>query len=204
MSEEHVFEEKVLCSLRSNLPETWLGDKAAIRIGWKSFMNMLTEGGMEWIVRSEAESNEAFKQWIPYALLVNEDGLLATYPRQGTETRLHGVWSLGVGGHVHPSDGLTWESALASGLEREIREEYHGVVLNEPLFLGVINEEISDLGRVHIGAVFIQRCQSHNVEHVGELCGLQWIDPAEIGNRIARSRFEIWSLLALELTSDLG
>jgi predicted NUDIX family phosphoesterase len=194
-------ENLVLCAVRNSLPADWLGERVSIRIDFNEVLEMIRDVPLEWLEREDAEANEAFKQWIPYALLMNEIGMVAMYPRQGTETRLHGVWSVGVGGHVHPHDGATWEQALLNGLNREILEEYDGAVIGSPVMLGLINEEQTHLGKVHIGAVFLQRCMGQVAQNSNELAGLEWVAPEDIGNLLPGSMFERWSLLAMELAA---
>ncbi len=192
-------EKRVLCAARNSLPDHWLKERVSLPIKWESFLQCLCPAPMIWLDRAPAEMDEAHKQWIPYALLMNEEDQIAAYPRQGGEERLHGSWSIGIGGHVHPADGSDWESAMLGGLKREVSEEYEGVTVGEPVFLGIINEELTEVGKVHMGAVFLQRCLSTEISQRGELSGMEWMEPIQIGNTVTRSRFEKWSLLALEL-----
>ena len=65
------------------------------------------------------ERDPAFKQVIPY--LVLRDGeryFLMQRTTAGGDARLHGRYSIGVGGHLNPGDG-----GLLGGLRREWDEE---------------------------------------------------------------------------------
>ena len=57
---------------------------------------------MEFAPRSEVETNPAYKQFIPYCILRHGTRLIC-YRRSsaGSETRLHGLYSIGWGGHVN-------------------------------------------------------------------------------------------------------
>lgn len=101
--------------------------------------------------RPAMEVDPEFKQIIPY--LVLRDGpryFLMQRTKAGGDVRLHDRWSIGVGGHLNPGDG-----DLAGGLRREWVEEV--VADFEPDFelVGLLNDDTTDVGRVHLGAVFL-------------------------------------------------
>lgn len=200
-------EEQVLCSATASLPRTWLPEAGGIRLSEEELLAALESVHPAWLSRAAAESNPEFKQWIPYVLLRNERDELAAYPRGGGEKRLHGLWSLGVGGHVNPPDAASapmgrgyWEQALWNGLRRELEEEYPGAARGETQFIGLIHESQTAVGRVHIGAVFLHQVSGLASQFGNELAGLRWLPRAEIGiDAWPLERFELWSRLALEL-----
>ena len=154
--------EDVLCARILDMPIQWLGPSVAIPMREDDFFSFLDHTTPLWIERSVAENDDNFKQLIPYILLTNSQGLLATYPRRGTEARLHGSWSLGLGGHINTSDQSqtdpqTWRNLLYTGLKRELSEEFPSSVPGHTHFLGVINENLSAVGRVHLGVVFLHQ-----------------------------------------------
>lgn len=78
-------------------------------------------------------------------------------PDKGNETRLHGLNSMGFGGHVEPVDAaVNTLGTLKEALKREIEEEV-GLVIDLPLihFSGVIYDTSNDVGKVHVGLVSI-------------------------------------------------
>lgn len=100
--------------------------------------------------RAAAEEDPAFKQVIPY--LVLRDGgrwFLMQRTRAGGDARLHDAWSIGVGGHLNPGDG-----DVDGGLRREWSEEVVAdfVPAFEPV--GLLNDDTTAVGRVHVGVVF--------------------------------------------------
>ncbi|MEM6331279.1 MAG: phosphoesterase [Planctomycetota bacterium] len=122
--------------------------------------------------RGEMEQDPGYKQLIPYAVFryVGADGVtrVFNYRRGGGvgEQRLRAKRSVGVGGHISTLDagadtsvGATTGAADSSaevyrrGLERELAEE---VAIDTPFrerCIGLINDDETDVGRVHLGFV---------------------------------------------------
>jgi len=92
--------ELVLCSRSGDLPLTWLPEAGALSLSESALCETLANLQPRWLPRAVAEQDPKHKQWIPYVLLRSQAGLLAAYPRQGAEDRLHGLWSIGLGGHI--------------------------------------------------------------------------------------------------------
>ena len=58
--------------------------------------------------RAVAETNPDWQQPIPYCLLTTgTDTFCVRRRKSGTEQRLHGLYSVGLGGHVGPEDQVT-------------------------------------------------------------------------------------------------
>lgn len=110
--------------------------------------------------REAAERDPDFKQPIPYCAVRRGDDILCVerLPKQG-ETRLHGKLSIGLGGHVGPEDLATDGSttgAIQRALHRELAEEL--VLpggLPEPRFVGLIHDDSTPVGAVHVGLAFV-------------------------------------------------
>jgi predicted NUDIX family phosphoesterase len=97
------------------------------------------------------EDDPGFKQIIPY--LVLRDGeryFLMRRTRAGGDIRLHDRWSIGVGGHINPGD-----EDLDGGLRREWSEELVADFVPDFGFVGLLNDDTTEVGRVHLGAVFV-------------------------------------------------
>jgi predicted NUDIX family phosphoesterase len=102
------------------------------------------------VERSAAEDDRALKQVIPY--LVLRDGkryFLMRRTQAGADARLHDRFSIGVGGHLNPGD-----VDLAGGLRREWSEEVDAAFDPEFTLVGLLNDDTTDVGAVHLGAVF--------------------------------------------------
>jgi predicted NUDIX family phosphoesterase len=108
------------------------------------------------IKRKDAESNPAYKQLIPYALL-QCGGSIFVYRRGKllAEKRLLGSYSLGIGGHISVTDPGLFGSSYDDGLKREINEE---VVIESPYtqrVVALLNDDSNDVGKVHFGVVHV-------------------------------------------------
>jgi predicted NUDIX family phosphoesterase len=147
--------------------------------------------------RAEVESDPRWKQVIPY--LVVRDGsryFLMQRTRAGADARLHDLWSIGVGGHVNPGDG-----GVAGGLEREWREEIEGSFEADPVIFGLINDDTTEVGRVHLGVVFVADVGGRPVaiRETGKLSGA-FATAADV--RAVSDRLESWSQLIFERLND--
>ncbi|MGH7137326.1 MAG: phosphoesterase [Pirellulales bacterium] len=112
--------------------------------------------------RNEMEQDPSFKQLIPYCIFRHapaggEDSLFE-YTRgvgQG-EGRLHRKRSIGIGGHISAEDAADGDGDIyRTGMRRELAEE---VVIDTPFrerCVGLINDDDSEVGRVHLGIVHI-------------------------------------------------
>ncbi|KHO52928.1 MAG: phosphoesterase [archaeon GW2011_AR17] len=110
--------------------------------------------------RGDLEIDATHKHPIPYVLIVNsQKGLVYAYQRSSNKTeahesRLHGKWSWGVGGHVEQVDGVD-KNPIRFCLEREVDEEVqiNGNISSISL-LGYINNS-DPVGLVHFGILYL-------------------------------------------------
>lgn len=133
--------------------------------------------------------------------------LYLTYKRTKRlpESRLHGVYSLGFGGHLNPGDlapllNIFDPSLGLPLLERELREEVRFETLRstEMSYCGVLYDPSRDVSKQHLGLVYQVFASSPSFE-IGERGFL--MDPKyetieEIDRR--RGDFENWSLLLID------
>lgn len=112
----------------------------------------LIESEHLFIDRAVAERSPQYRQIIPYVLIVNDNQCFVTRRlRTGNEARLHDKISLGIGGHINPGHDLL------EGLQKELDEEVTIDGDYEIEFAGILNDESAEVGRVHLGAVYILR-----------------------------------------------
>ncbi len=109
--------------------------------------------------RSELEEDPSFKQIIPYAIISNKESFCIFKRTSGqTEKRLHNKFSLGVGGHMNPSNSKeSKEQYLINELKRELFEEVkllNACLIEDIEFIGFINDDTISVGRVHIGLLY--------------------------------------------------
>lgn len=194
-------DEKVLCVINQEIPKDWLSNRIAIKIPEKKLETSICH--WDWIKRSTAEKDPSYKQLIPYAVIQDLSGNIGCYRRCGSEERLHGLWSLGVGGHINPEDSTSEagkgsiSGVIRNALFREIHEEFHIIQQNfEANFAGIIHENESEVGLVHLGVVF--SCTIENTEELvpaEELSEFTWYSRVQLEHQ----QLELWSELALRL-----
>jgi predicted NUDIX family phosphoesterase len=109
--------------------------------------------------RSIVEDDPSYKQLIPYVILECNDDQhtrLFRYTRgkgQG-EKRLHALQSIGIGGHISVEDaqGEDW---YRNGMQRELSEEVLIECGGKDQIVGLIYDDTSEVGRVHLGIVHV-------------------------------------------------
>ncbi|HLO34741.1 MAG TPA: NUDIX domain-containing protein, partial [Candidatus Deferrimicrobium sp.] len=100
------------------------------------------------------EADPTWKQVIPYPVLRDGDAwYLMRRTRAGGDARLHDRWSIGVGGHVNPGDGGL-DGDLMTALRREWHEELVVDFVPRFRFVGLLNDDTTPVGRVHLGLVY--------------------------------------------------
>jgi predicted NUDIX family phosphoesterase len=113
---------------------------------------------MQYRPRSEVEDDPGFKQIIPYVVCRSSDAVFCyTRGKSQGEARLHRLRSLGVGGHVSEEDAQGGKSldAYDAAMRRELDEEVD--VLSPGLLrrVGLINDDSTPVGQVHLGVVHL-------------------------------------------------
>nr|WP_321403818.1 phosphoesterase [uncultured Desulfobacter sp.] len=198
-------QEQVLCIDRNNLPAAWVTQRAVLPMDFPTFADTCTNATFSFIPRDLAEEDRQKKQVIPYILLQTADGgLTAAYNRQGSEKRLHDLWSIGIGGHINPEDSATgtgtFETILKRGMQRELDEELARRVAGDPIeFIGIISEDITPVGSVHMGAVFLIKTETpKGYMPSEELHSFAWHKTSTL----SQLNLELWSELALELITQ--
>lgn len=146
--------------------------------------------------RDAVETDPSFQQLIPYVVL-RCGGRLFHYRRgsAGTEARLRALRSVGVGGHVNPVDAAAAD-VYRAGLLRELAEE---VEVGSPFTercLGLIHDDRTPVGRVHVGVVHLFDLAAPDV--TPREAGLTDAGFAPLGElRRQAGEFETWSQFVL-------
>ena len=187
-------EEKVLCLKRENLEKAGMFQGLSFEVD--RYLPLIDNPENRFFIRrSEAEENPKFKQWIPYVLIFKDDKILRYQRGQGGgENRLHGRLSIGFGGHVNEQD-YAQENGCMAGLLREIREET-GFQPAKTNAVAVINDDSTEVGRVHVGIVYIMRLPDHaKIIRRSEISSPKFISLPEACQNFAR--YESWSQLCI-------
>ena len=184
-------EEQVLVVPRDDVlaGTGWSG----VRIdGIEAFLSAVATSG-RFAPRSAMEEDPTFKQVIPYLVLRDGDRyFLMRRTRAGGDARLHDRWSIGVGGHLNPGDG-----DLAGGLLREWDEELVADFVPDFRIVGLLNDDTTAVGRVHLGAVYVADAAGRPVaiRETDKLSGA-FADPADVA--AVADDLETWSRLVFD------
>ncbi|HEX8203798.1 MAG TPA: phosphoesterase [Isosphaeraceae bacterium] len=150
--------------------------------------------------RAEVEDDPGYKQIIPYVVFRCGDAVFC-YTRgvaQG-EARLHRRRSLGVGGHVEEADaeGRGTLEAYELALRRELDEEVRIGSPGRLRRVGLINDDATAVGAVHLGVVHLFELDRPAVEpREAGLAEPGFVPLAELRTR--RDDFESWSRICLD------
>ena len=191
-------EERVLCFERKLLEE--LGLFQGLSLETEKYLPVVTSPSkILYLNRTEAEQNKKYKQLIPYVLVLCHDKILR-YRRGkgGQETRLHGLYSVGIGGHISEEDNGLFSNALGyqEGMRRELMEEVAIDEVNETV-VAVINDDSTEVGFVHFGVVHIMRVANENVAgRRSGISGPEFVPMTEAAKD--PSGYESWSRFCVE------
>lgn len=158
--------EKVLCFERALFEKIGVFQGMSLEI--EKYMSALTNrSNIFYLDRERAEDDRRFKQIIPYALILCGNKILR-YRRgkRGVESRLHGLYSVGVGGHILEQDNWLFSRGLGyrEAMHRRLMEELD-IDVNREMAVAVINDDRTDVGRVHFGVVHIVRVADESLAH---------------------------------------
>ena len=156
--------------------------------------------------RGPAETNPDLKQIIPYVVLVH-GGRVLHYVRgkKAGEQRLVAKGSIGIGGHMNDDDeGLfTFDrAAFDAAVQREVAEELRLGAKYTSRIAAILNDDSTEVGRVHLGVVHVFELESDDVQK-GEamITELQFLDRAQLLAR--RDALETWSQFCLDHLDQL-
>jgi len=155
------------------------------------------------VERRHAETDATLKQIIPYCVVVRGgDVFLTRRTSKGGDARLFGKRSIGIGGHINPVDGA---DVLALGLRREIEEELTIDGAWTVRAVGLLNDDSTDVGSVHLGLVHVIRVEGDvRVRETETLAG--GFTPAADLMRLCRDEratFETWSALLVDRLDEV-
>jgi predicted NUDIX family phosphoesterase len=147
--------------------------------------------------RGDAEGDPGHKQVIPYLVLRDGDRwFLMRRTKAGGDARLHDLWSIGVGGHLNPGD-----VDVHGGLAREWAEEV--VADFEPAYtpVGLLNDDTTPVGAVHIGFVYVADAGGRPVS-IRETDTLEGAFATTEEVAAVREGLETWSRLAFDALTE--
>jgi predicted NUDIX family phosphoesterase len=154
---------------------------------------------MQYRPRSEVEDDPGFKQIIPYVVFRSADAVFCyTRGKSQGEARLHRLRSLGVGGHVSEEDAQGGKSldAYESAMRRELDEEVDVASGGRIRRVGLINDDSTPVGQVHLGVVHLYELEEPQVTAREE--GLAEAGFLPLSNVLTiQHEFETWSQICI-------
>jgi predicted NUDIX family phosphoesterase len=143
--------------------------------------------------RGTVEPDPSLKQLIPYLVLRDgERWFLMRRTRAGGDVRLHDRYSIGVGGHLNPGD-----AGILGGLRREWTEEVEADFVPSFELVGLLNDDTTEVGSVHLGIVFVADAAGRSVAiRETDKLTAEWATSA--GVAAVRESLETWSELVFD------
>ncbi|NLX23332.1 MAG: hypothetical protein GXY55_16905 [Phycisphaerae bacterium] len=164
---------------------------------------LFAPGGPRFLPRPLAEKDPTHKQLIPYVLMCC-DGKYLSYVRgrRAGETRLVGLRSIGIGGHINPGDDLPllqsdFRETYLAAVQREVAEEVCVETSYTDRIVALLNDDTNEVGRVHLGIVHLWTLETPRVSKREQMITqMAFLSPAEL--RQVRDTLETWSQLCLD------
>lgn len=198
-------DENVLVVRRSLFEE--LGSFQGLNFEPQRYLNsLLSRGNNFFMPRPQAEVDPTHKQIIPYALIVHANKVLHyVRGKKAGEQRLVSKGSIGIGGHMNDLDEslFAWdEAAYRAGVEREVNEEIAIGSSFEDRIVALLNDDSTEVGRVHLGIVHVFRLAEPNVEkREAMITNLSFLSRDEL--IAGRESLETWSQLCVDALAQL-
>lgn len=148
--------------------------------------------------RDEVEEDPSFKQLIPYCIFRYEDSIFHyTRGKMGEEGRLHSKRSIGIGGHISSEDEQRAGTPYLEAMQREIGEEVYLEATYRQECVGLINDDQTEVGKVHLGIVHLFELDAPKVRpREKSILEAGFALPVELAGQ--RKQFESWSQICLD------
>lgn len=195
-------EENILVIKRSLFNE--LGSFHGLNFQPEKYLrSILSRGNNFFLPRQQAETDPTHKQIIPYVLLACGNKVLSYIRgKKAGEQRLVAKGSIGIGGHMNQEDEslfnyVTDEAAYRAGVEREIAEEIKIESNFEDRIVALLNDDTTEVGRVHLGVVHVFKLTEPKVEkREAMITNLAFLGKDELLAR--RDSLETWSQICCD------
>ena len=195
-------DENVLVVRRSLFDE--LGNFHGLNFEPEKYLRaLLSRGNNFFLPRAQAENDPTHKQIIPYAIIAYGDTVLHyVRGKKAGEQRLVAKGSIGIGGHMNQEDESLFnfaidEAAYRAGVEREVNEETKIETTFEDRIVALLNDDTTEVGRVHLGIVHVFRLAEPKVQkREAMITNLAFLPKEELLAR--RDSLETWSQLCVD------
>jgi predicted NUDIX family phosphoesterase len=159
--------------------------------------------------RTQAEIDPSYKQLIPYVIMAC-DGKYLSYVRgkRAGETRLVGLKSIGIGGHINPVDDMPlfntdFYDTYITAVEREVTEEVSVQANHTDRIVALLNDDSTEVGSVHLGIVHYWNLDEPKVTKREQMIS-QMSFETEAKLQEVRDTMETWSQLCLDGLAQMG
>ncbi len=179
-----------------------LGNFQGLNFGPQRYLDaILARGNNHFLCRAAAETDPTHKQIIPYAVLACGKRVLHyVRGKKAGEQRLIAKGSIGIGGHMNDEDEslFAWdEHAYRAGVEREVNEEVEIATPFEDRIVALLNDDTTEVGRVHLGIVHVFRLEEAKVQkREAMITNLAFLTKSELLER--RENLETWSQICVD------
>ena len=151
--------------------------------------------------RAQAEINPDFKQIIPYVIITDGKSILHyVRGKKAGEQRLVAKGSIGIGGHINNEDHSLFADGLQAfqdAVEREVCEELSVQGPFDAKPVGLINDDSTEVGRVHFGIVHLLfRTPDKVKKNEQVITQVEFLPIEEL--KAKREQMETWSQLCLD------
>lgn len=158
--------------------------------------------------RAQAETDPTHKQLIPYVIMVCGDRCLSyVRGKRAGETRLVGLRSIGIGGHINPVDDLPlfnagFRDTYLAAVRREVAEEVSVESTYTDRIVALLNDDSTEVGQVHLGVVHLWTLNAPLVAKREQMITqMSFVDQEEL--RTLRDSMETWSQFCLDGLSEM-
>jgi predicted NUDIX family phosphoesterase len=200
-------EEQVLVVERATLERVGMFDGLTFDVE-RYLGELFTPGAARFLSRSLVEADPAYKQLIPYVIMTCSGKFLSyVRGRRAGESRLVGLRSIGIGGHINPGDDLPLFSAdlrgaYATAVAREVAEEVCVESRHTDHVVALLNDDSTEVGRVHLGIVHLWVLDRPDVTKREQMITqMGFLSPADLQQ--VRDTLETWSRLCLERLGEM-
>jgi len=195
-------EEQVLVIERKVLEEAGIFQGLAFDTD-RYIKRIFVPGVPRFMTRSQAETDPSYKQIIPYVIMTH-DGRYLSYVRgaRAGETRLVAKRSIGIGGHINPTDDMPLFNAdfydtYLSAVQREVAEEVAVDTACTDHVVALLNDDSNDVGSVHLGIVHCWTLEEPKVTKREQMITqMAFLTPEELHQ--TRDTLETWSQKCLD------
>lgn len=151
--------------------------------------------------RARAETDPGYKQVIPYVVITDGKRILHyVRGKKAGEQRLVAKGSIGIGGHINDEDHTLFAfgvQAFQDAVKREVCEELAVQGAFDARPVGLINDDSTEVGRVHFGVVHVLFRTPEQVQKNEQvITQIEFLPLDEL--KAKRGQMESWSQLCLD------